>query len=380
MTSHTTPKRFFPLPGFYGVMEMDPVAMVQDLDDEEAERLARAMQTKRYLVYLYNPVELPWPDRPWYGYYVYPIGPCFRSEKPEKAITADMCIPIAPNKVHPAGRPPLATVPTFPFTNCYHWVDALTRVRIRAGQEFDETRAVQLPNIAQIQMQDIFEEDMDRAYDVLEERQHSGGLAVSQSQANDISTEGSEVNYNCGAAPSHPATSDDQRDDRPDTRSCSEGTSCGGSRRQSISPSSDSLDAFAALDPFGFNIDEDVLLAPLVDFCFDLTDHLCEEEIPSPVDFWNERDQISGIIQAALERANQSSVPASDLHEPFNHTVDPITKYIQAIKGTVLPTAIMHASPSNGDVPKADKRPSSAFVNMHNTWPAFCIRVMLSGA
>ncbi|KAI9056940.1 hypothetical protein FKP32DRAFT_1607726 [Trametes sanguinea] len=263
--------------------------MVQDWKDQEAERLARAMQTKKYLVYLYNPIELPWPDRPWYGYYVYPIGPSLRSEDADKAITSDIS-----NEEHPAGRSPLATMPPFPFTNCYHWVDARTR----------------LPNIAQIQMQDMFEEDMDRAYDVLEERQQSGGPPAAQSIALDILQ-------------------------RFETAI--------------VLASVDSLDAFAALDPFGFNGDEDVLLAPLVDFCFDLTDHLCQEEIPSPVEFWNERDQILSIIKEARERASRFLASPSGLQEPFDPTLDPAAKYIQGIKDTTLPSAVMHASLPNGD-------------------------------
>ncbi|KAJ3004658.1 hypothetical protein NUW54_g4706 [Trametes sanguinea] len=367
MTPHTTPKRFFPLPGFYGVMEMDPVAMVQDLKDQEAERLARAMQTKKYLVYLYNPIELPWPDRPWYGYYVYPIGPFLRSENAEKAITSDMCIPIAPNKEHPARRSPLATVPPFPFTNCYHWVDALTRVRIRAGQEFDETRAVQLPNVAQVQMQDMFEEDMDRAYDVLEERQQSGGPPAAQSIASDtVGPEGgSQPIHNCGITP--PATSGRQSLGRSGTRSNSEGSSCSGSRRPSFSASVDSMDVFAALDPFGFSGDEDVLLAPLVDFCFDLTDHLCQEEIPSPVEFWNERDQILSIMKEARERASQSLLSSSGLREPIDPTLDPAAKYVQGIKDTMLPSAVMHASLPNGDAKPCGE--GSARRKQATCWP-----------
>ncbi|KAI0774871.1 hypothetical protein BD413DRAFT_611862 [Trametes elegans] len=54
----------------------------------------------------------------------------------------------------------------------------------------------------------------------------------------------------------------------------------------------DSLQAMASLDPFGFHQDKDAHLLPLVDFCFDLTDHLEEGDIPSPIEFFKERDEI----------------------------------------------------------------------------------------
>lgn len=45
-------KKFFPLPGRFGVMQIDPVAMVEHLEDEEALAAAKAMQPKRYIGYL----------------------------------------------------------------------------------------------------------------------------------------------------------------------------------------------------------------------------------------------------------------------------------------------------------------------------------------
>lgn len=47
-----TIKKFFPLPGRFGVMQIDPVAMVEHLGDEEALAAAKAMQPKRYIGYL----------------------------------------------------------------------------------------------------------------------------------------------------------------------------------------------------------------------------------------------------------------------------------------------------------------------------------------
>ncbi|KAI0774866.1 hypothetical protein BD413DRAFT_611858 [Trametes elegans] len=54
----------------------------------------------------------------------------------------------------------------------------------------------------------------------------------------------------------------------------------------------------ASLDPFGFHQDKDAHLLPLVDFCFDLTDHLEEGDIPSPIEFFKERDEIVSYLLA----------------------------------------------------------------------------------
>ncbi|EIW54304.1 uncharacterized protein TRAVEDRAFT_83878, partial [Trametes versicolor FP-101664 SS1] len=119
-----------PLPGRFGVMQIDPVAMVEHLEDEDALAPAKAIQTKRYIGYLRDTIELPWPQRPWYGYNVLPIATTLRPEDPERAISAEMCIPIAPNTNHPTNRPSLPTEPSFPFSNCYYWVESHTNVRI----------------------------------------------------------------------------------------------------------------------------------------------------------------------------------------------------------------------------------------------------------
>lgn len=45
---------FSPNPGTYAVIRMNPVAMVEDLNDPEALSAAEAIQTKAYVVYLKN--------------------------------------------------------------------------------------------------------------------------------------------------------------------------------------------------------------------------------------------------------------------------------------------------------------------------------------
>ncbi|KAI0774865.1 hypothetical protein BD413DRAFT_445367, partial [Trametes elegans] len=119
-----------PLHRRYGVIQIDPVAMVEELGDEAAFAAAKALRPRTYLVYLSETMGLPWPGRPWYGFMASIIGPSLRVEEPAKAITSDMCVPIAPNAVHPHGRLSVVTQPLFPFSNCYHWVESNAHLRI----------------------------------------------------------------------------------------------------------------------------------------------------------------------------------------------------------------------------------------------------------
>ncbi|KAI0740873.1 hypothetical protein C8Q76DRAFT_709310 [Earliella scabrosa] len=137
---------FGPNPGTYGVIRMDPVAMVQHLNDPEAMAAAQAMQPKSYLVYLEHILALPFPGQPWFPFTVLVVGPGLRPPNEEECITADMCTPIFPNLAHPTGRASLRTEPTFPYSNCAHWQCPELNVRICARDEgFDDGLAIKLP-------------------------------------------------------------------------------------------------------------------------------------------------------------------------------------------------------------------------------------------
>ncbi|KAI0350625.1 hypothetical protein OH77DRAFT_1412659, partial [Trametes cingulata] len=123
---------YSPNPGTYAVVRMDPVAMVQNSDDQDAVAAASAMKPKRYLVYIQSDLELPFPHRPWYCYRVWPIAPFVRPRDEAAGVTSDMCTPIFPNMYHPTRRAPLRTEPPFPFDNCYHWSGTSLAVRVRA--------------------------------------------------------------------------------------------------------------------------------------------------------------------------------------------------------------------------------------------------------
>lgn len=122
---------------------------------------------------------------PWFTYIVTPIATGLRHPEAENAITPEMCIPIYPNEVHPIGRAPLHTIPEFPFSNCYHWIQLGLNVRVRAKPDhevFDATRAIHLPVPQRLDMLDCWEADHDRANAILKSRRKkavSGTAALS---------------------------------------------------------------------------------------------------------------------------------------------------------------------------------------------------------
>ncbi|KAJ2968865.1 hypothetical protein NUW54_g13098 [Trametes sanguinea] len=66
------------------------------------------------------------------------------------------------------------------------------------------------------------------------------------------------------------------------------------------------------MNVFGFEVDDAAELMPLVDLWFELTDHLTADTIPSPVEFYQEREEIMRIIHDARERAPSIRVPLID--------------------------------------------------------------------
>ncbi|KAI0740880.1 hypothetical protein C8Q76DRAFT_607980, partial [Earliella scabrosa] len=133
----------FPHPCSYAAIQVDPVASVAHLNDENALAAARALYSRTYLVYIDH--SLPFPGRPWYGFTVRPVGTSLRTPEVKDCITEDMCTPIFPNQRHPSNREPLHTRPAFPYSNCYHWFSPELDVRVHARPEgFDTDRAIVL--------------------------------------------------------------------------------------------------------------------------------------------------------------------------------------------------------------------------------------------
>lgn len=78
-------------------------------------------------------------------------------------ITSDMVIPNYPN-THPDDRTtPIQTKTPFPFSNCYHWINSKTMVRIRRQDlEYDNCTAVKTTAAHHVEIGYGFSADFDR--------------------------------------------------------------------------------------------------------------------------------------------------------------------------------------------------------------------------
>ncbi|KAI0690769.1 hypothetical protein C8T65DRAFT_745680 [Cerioporus squamosus] len=156
---------FVPLPRNYAVAQIDLPASLRGLGklDSKAKNALRTIRCLKSIIMLHTANGLPNPRIPDCKYFVYVVGPGLRPEDPEQCYTADMCMPIFPNTYHPTGRPPVRTVPEFPFSNCYHWfgpdISLMLRVKNRT---YGDPQYIDLPAGDYVDMEDFHGEDMNR--------------------------------------------------------------------------------------------------------------------------------------------------------------------------------------------------------------------------
>ncbi|KAH9833186.1 uncharacterized protein C8Q71DRAFT_193222 [Rhodofomes roseus] len=133
---------FVPTEGTYIVVQLDPVNMVEPLRDPDLTAAAQALQTCKYIAYVYRIIDLPIPKRPDHKCRIALAGrgPCQQDD--DANIDASMCVPISPTTEHPLSRKPVPTRPSFPFPNCYQYSMAIPVVRIPTKFFYDHTNAV----------------------------------------------------------------------------------------------------------------------------------------------------------------------------------------------------------------------------------------------
>ncbi len=316
-----------PLPFHYAVLRMDPEAMVKDLGLDDAATLdeVRQMSVKKYLVYLdwvrsrrptlivitdvtlTQPDELPMAQVRWCRYRVSPIGPTLRPPDAAHGITSDMVVPIAPNKSHIDDRRPVHPKSPFPYSNCYHWIQTSTSVRVRVHEEgVEHDGAIRLSPAEHSAIKDRFSADFthiasSRPRDF---NPSAGPLQPAEaSSAIDVAAS-AEVNT---AAPTLtntylrlvtqrrlrtsalPSESDDESQRSP-CGSSGDLFDCAQTGKSTMTPAT-SVSA-AAMDVFGWDPDSATALIPLVDVWLDIDQHLKEHEIPSPLDLQQEIVQV----------------------------------------------------------------------------------------
>ncbi|PIL33676.1 hypothetical protein GSI_04300 [Ganoderma sinense ZZ0214-1] len=316
----------FPSGLAYGVIQMDPRSMVTELglDDRKTLTAVDELKPKKYLVYLEHPLDVPLPHSRWCRYSMSPIASSLRAEDRQNGLLQDMVVPIYPNTQHSSQkRPPVRPSGTFPASNCFHWIDTLTNVRVRRrpeGELFDDAQTVSLTGRQHVAIQMAFSDDYARADKLLStegpgddsESSASGSSSSSKSSVRSIPPDAlhdPKVRQACSPVdlalcpPSPSASSGDSEVPIPPQ---SDDSSRRGAVRRPATPDSDSssgsdLDEdvrqsiareISGLNLFGWEPDPTVPLIPLVDLWLDLDKHICDKDIPSPLDWQKEEDEI----------------------------------------------------------------------------------------
>lgn len=187
-----------------------------------------------------------------------------RPEEPEKALTAEMFVPIFPNVDHPAGREPIRTKAPFPFPNCSQWAEMSVKVRAKKGSypgRLDEG-AIGLRATEYLRMSEYLVGDGNRARAAVEAQEDAA------------------------ADPGSPSPADDEDSEESDEYSVH------------------SLDGVVSMDPFGINDPEEgEEWLPVVDVWNNMAEQITAEEIANPMDFYKERDALIACVFSPIVSA-----------------------------------------------------------------------------
>ncbi|KAL1664957.1 hypothetical protein GGF50DRAFT_53629 [Schizophyllum commune] len=98
--------------GSYFTFRLDPVASLQDIDDEEVAKAARQIKPGIYVACAYAHHSNP--------QYIALVQQGLPSDDPAQFFESRMCTPIRPNTQHPEGRRPVHCCYPLPWDGCYH--------------------------------------------------------------------------------------------------------------------------------------------------------------------------------------------------------------------------------------------------------------------
>lgn len=263
----------------------------------------------------------------------YLIGPGLRPENPELCITYDMCIPIYPNTQHPVeDRESLRSDPPFPFGNCYHWFgpDMWLDLRIvNDGRDYSAETRTMLPPDQHVKMVGIQGRDIWRSICTQKERDGLSGTDAVPLVPLEATPQASQPPRIRSPSPAHseptltspvepiqqdagPSTSPAGSDGGSECEQHQRCDRCGtygechsvfvsedgeeDASRSSIYPSSEgsfrSMQSLNDIDIFGLDGDDRDDLLPIVKISLDLGAHFEGEEVPDPMAFMRQRDEL----------------------------------------------------------------------------------------
>ncbi|RDX48660.1 hypothetical protein OH76DRAFT_1404589 [Lentinus brumalis] len=258
---------FCPLPGAYGVAQINVEASLDGVADPKTLEAAQGLGRAKCLIYFCTCLQLPFPESPSCKYTTYLVGPGPRPNDPARYSTADMCVPIFPCVDHPTNRPAVRPNGPFPFSNCYHWtglgMERRVRVAIRDYTEYDNGKVASLPGIQHIDMDECFSEDFAK-----------GAAAMRAAEA---------ANKTLQAAAQIAQSVEKARPAIHDEEEGAMNTTHGG-------PSDDMAD-IAGLEIYGLTYKAEDDLLPVINVWLDLGSQFPEEsDVPSPLEFVKEYD------------------------------------------------------------------------------------------
>ncbi|KAM5537897.1 hypothetical protein V8D89_008373 [Ganoderma adspersum] len=280
-----------PNPHSYAAMRIDHIATVEHFPYPDIMEAARKVQPKTYLVFLNTALSIPFPQDPWFPFTVTPIAPF--PPPTEGHLTSEMCIPIYPNTSHPEGRAAVRTEPPFPYDNCYHWSNARefnVRVRPRQKGYFDDDR-----ELWRMVARDCTKVEEARGRDAPEDVPTIPTDIQPQTPVPLADTVAGSWDVGEGGHPSAPEASSGHEDTVPaPNQEIANVANDGMAAEAQSSANDDAVSDFRALvgmGIFGTRLDnkDDY---PLVDVWLELADHLKQEDIPDPRDFYAECDTL----------------------------------------------------------------------------------------
>ncbi|TFK70195.1 hypothetical protein BDN72DRAFT_554974 [Pluteus cervinus] len=165
----------FPMLSTFILFSIDPVATVDGIEYNCVQRVAREMETKRYLGYV-SEIHTLNTTRPWLKYDIVLIARGLPERDVENGIEPNMCLPILPNTAHPTQREPLRPTKPLPFDNCYthSHIDPAT-VRARSAKWLYK-EAILIPPSEAIRDESVATADLER----MEELQATRGVRVDE--------------------------------------------------------------------------------------------------------------------------------------------------------------------------------------------------------
>ena len=225
-----------------------------------------------------------------------------------------MVVPIFPNtQFSSEKRPPVRPSGRFPFSRCFHWIDNLTNIRVRRRHDrqlFDDAHAASLNGQQHVAIQMAFSDDYDRAEKSLLDDSASDDDASSSSSSAEGSTssrassvrsippdalDDPKVRQACCPLDPPPSYTSSGASEAPVPPQSNDSSRCHAVRRPATPDSEEKqsiVEDISGLNLFGWDIDPTVPLIPLVDLWLELEEHICAEDIPSPVDWHKEEEEI----------------------------------------------------------------------------------------